>query len=55
MNKELFSKYRAKYRDALLDDCIPFWLKNGMDREYGGMATYLDRYGNAMSTIRAVG
>ncbi len=46
MNKELFSKYRAKYRDVLLDDCIPFWLKNGIDREYGGMATYLDRYGN---------
>jgi N-acylglucosamine 2-epimerase len=26
----------AVYRDALLDDVVPFWLRYGLDREQGG-------------------
>lgn|GEM_PF-4507115 len=33
------------YRWALLDDVIPFWLKNGIDREQGGYFTAFDRDG----------
>ena len=25
-----------KFRDELLNSCVPFWLKNGVDKEYGG-------------------
>ena len=28
-----------------LERCIDFWLKNGMDEEYGGVITCLDRKG----------
>ena len=45
MKRDEFLRIQERYRDALLKDCIPFWLKNGMDAEYGGMCTYLDREG----------
>lgn len=54
MNRQIFLKYQEKYRAALLDDCIPFWLKNGMDAEYGGMCTYLDRTGKRYVTDKSV-
>ena len=39
MKRDEFLRIQERYRDALLKDCIPFWLKNGMDAEYGGMCT----------------
>ena len=30
---------------AELDRCVDFWLKNGMDPEFGGVYTCLDRTG----------
>ncbi len=32
-------------RSFLIDNVLPFWLKNGVDRECGGMITKLDRSG----------
>ena len=38
------------YRDGLLNDTIPFWTKHGVDREYGGFLTFLDRDGTVYGT-----
>lgn len=37
-----------------LDRCLNFWLKNGMDKEYGGVLTCLDRKGEVFSTDKSV-
>ncbi len=37
-----------------LDACVDFWLKNGLDKEYGGMITCLDRKGNIFSKDKSV-
>ena len=39
-----------KYRSALLDDVIPFWSKNSLDRKFGGYLTSLDRDGSVFDT-----
>ncbi|MEQ1859114.1 MAG: AGE family epimerase/isomerase [Chthoniobacteraceae bacterium] len=44
----------AFYRDALLGDVIPFWLRHGMDREHGGIITSLDRDGSVLDTDKSV-
>ncbi|MEK0452022.1 MAG: hypothetical protein RL088_4290 [Verrucomicrobiota bacterium] len=48
------ARYGAIYRDALLDDVIPFWLWHGLDREHGGMLTALDRDGSLLDTDKSV-
>lgn len=42
MNK---TEYARQYRDNLLNDVVPFWIKNSPDREHGGFLTCLDRQG----------
>ena len=37
-----------------LDRCIAFWLRNGMDKEHGGVYTCLDREGSIYSTDKSV-
>ncbi len=46
--------YGAIYRDTLLDDVIPFWLRHGFDREHGGMLTALDRDGSLIDSDKSV-
>ena len=38
------------YRDALLNDIVPFWLTHSLDRECGGYFTCLDRNGTVYDT-----
>ncbi len=38
------------YRDGLLEDVLPFWLKHAVDREHGGFITSLDRDGSIVDT-----
>lgn len=38
------------YRDALLNDVMPFWERHSIDREYGGFLTCLDRRGTVYDT-----
>jgi N-acylglucosamine 2-epimerase len=38
-------QYAELYRNELLDNVIPFWLKHSRDEENGGYFTCLDRYG----------
>ena len=42
------------YRDGLLEDIIPFWIRHSVDREYGGYLTSLDRDGTVIDTDKAV-
>lgn len=42
------------YRDTLLDDVIPFWLRHGLDREHSGIITALDRDGSILDTDKSV-
>ncbi|MCX6898901.1 MAG: AGE family epimerase/isomerase [Verrucomicrobia bacterium] len=44
----------ALYRDTLLGDVMPFWLRHGMDREHGGIITSLDRDGTVVDTDKSV-
>ena len=36
------------YRDALLEDCLPFWLRHAPDRQHGGWFFSLDRDGRVL-------
>ena len=38
------------YRDTLLEDVIPFWLRHGIDRQHGGLGNMLDDAGNVLGT-----
>jgi N-acylglucosamine 2-epimerase len=42
------------YRDTLLSDVLPFWLRHGMDQERGGILTCLDRDGSIVDTDKSV-
>lgn len=49
-----YKQYAELYRVNLLDDVIPFWLKNSADKEYGGYFTCLDRKGKVFDTDKFV-
>lgn len=42
--------YSFRYKNALLNNVIPFWEKNSIDREHGGYFTCLDRKGKVYDT-----
>jgi N-acylglucosamine 2-epimerase len=46
----MWSTYLNKYQNELLQNVIPFWEKNCIDKEFGGYFTYLDRDGSVYDT-----
>jgi N-acylglucosamine 2-epimerase len=44
----------ALYRDTLLNDAMPFWLRHGLDREQGGFLTALDRDGSVIDSDKSI-
>ena len=42
------------YRDGLLEDVVPFWLRHGVDEQHGGYMTAVDREGNVIDTDKSV-
>ncbi|QQE09931.1 AGE family epimerase/isomerase [Planctomycetota bacterium] len=50
MDSNRLESLLAVYRDGLLGDVLPFWLKHGLDREYGGFMTCLNRDGSVLDT-----
>lgn len=46
--------WRDKYREDLVTDILPFWLKHGKDNVNGGVYTCLDREGNLMDSTKSV-
>jgi len=51
MNSNLYKKI---YQDTLLENVLPFWLKNSPDKEYGGYFTCLDRNGKVYDTDKFI-
>ena len=47
-------KYYDLFTSELKDSCIPFWLKYGQDKEFGGVTTCLDRFGEVYSEDKSV-
>ena len=43
-----------KMRSFLLNNVLPFWAKNAIDREFGGIITMLDRDGKIYGTDKNV-
>lgn len=43
-----------QYRSELLDNVLPFWLKNSQDKEFGGYFSCLDRAGAVYDTDKFV-
>ena len=54
MTTDRLENLRCLYRDTLLKDVMPFWLKHGLDREEGGIITALDRDGTVIDTDKSV-
>lgn len=50
MTSEEMMALEAQYREALLEDCIPFWLRHSLDHEYGGYLHHLDFDGSVYDT-----
>jgi N-acylglucosamine 2-epimerase len=49
-----FQALATQYKQALLEDVIPFWQKHSLDHEQGGYFTCLDRSGNVYDTDKFV-
>jgi len=54
MDPERISELIPTYRDGLLEDVIPFWVRHGVDREHGGYFSSLDRDGTVIDTDKAM-
>lgn len=49
-----FPALAQQYRDALLDDVLPFWETHSLDTDYGGYFTCLDRGGQVYDTDKFI-
>jgi N-acylglucosamine 2-epimerase len=54
MDSEQIDNLTAVYRDGLLEDTIPFWVNNCVDRDFGGFMFCLDRDGSVIDTDKGV-
>ncbi|MBI1247998.1 N-acylglucosamine 2-epimerase [bacterium] len=54
MNGDRQAALFSQYRNGLLEDTLPFWLKHSVDQEYGGFITSLDRDGTIVDTDKGV-
>ena len=51
---EYLTDWSQKYRDDLVNDIMPFWLKNGLDRVNGGVYTCVNRDGTLIDSTKSV-
>ena len=49
-----FKQLAGLYKDELLDNVIPFWIKYSPDQEYGGYFTCLERDGKVFDTDKFI-
>ena len=46
--------YLKIYKEGLLNDIIPFWIKHSVDKKFGGFLFCLDRDGSVIDTDKGV-
>ena len=51
---EIIRKYTTGIKKHILEDIMPFWDKNCLDRKEGGYITCFDREGNITSTNKYI-
>ena len=49
-----FKQLAQQYKDELLNSCLPFWLENSQDHEYGGYFSCLNRDGSVFDTDKFI-
>ena len=54
LTTERLQKLETVYHDGLLCDVVPFWMEYGLDKEYGGIMTGVDRQGRRIDTDKGV-
>ena len=54
MTPDRINELIGVYRDGLLDDTLPFWLRFAVDKRHGGFMTSLDRDGTLIDTDKSV-
>lgn len=52
--KKYLSEWRDSYRNDLVNNIMPFWMRNGLDRVNGGVYTCLDRDGSLIDSTKSV-
>ena len=45
-----FKQISSRYKRELLENCLPFWLENSQDKEFGGYYSCLNRDGSVYDT-----
>lgn len=46
--------WSASYKDDMIHNIMPFWMKHGLDPKHGGVYTCVDRDGTLMDTTKSV-
>lgn len=54
MNASYLEQWATSYKNDLVNNILPFWLKYGLDKKNGGIYTCLDREGKLMDTTKSV-
>jgi len=54
MEKQVLQSYIDKYRNDLLNEVIPFWQNNCVDKVHGGYYNYLSRTGKVLHTDKNI-
>ena len=52
--KDYIHSWAESYKEDLVNNIMPFWMKNGMDKKNGGLYTCLDRDGSLIDTTKSV-
>lgn len=54
MKQEEIDNYISMYKDGLLENILPFWLRHSIDKKYGGFMFALDQDGTIVDTDKGV-
>lgn len=49
-----FKQISSRYKRELLENCLPFWLENSQDKEFGGYYSCLNRDGSVYDTDKFI-
>jgi len=54
MNSQCIDELLHVYRDGLLGDTLPFWIRHAVDRQHGGFTMALNRDGSILDTDKGM-